>query len=162
MTTAAAPSSIWSPPAGGSTHIPAQRRVKIQRSVSPNLYRQRNLVECFFCKLKQFRRIATRFDKLARNFLTAVALASTRIWLCAIESTAKSDRLDALIAHVIIYSITLAVGAGVIFGVAKPGALVSFVIANALLHMAVDFTTSRIAAHFWQRTMARIFYCPWR
>ena len=37
------------------------------------IYRQRNLVERFFCKLKHFRRVATRFDKLARNFLAAVA-----------------------------------------------------------------------------------------
>ncbi|MCZ8325085.1 MAG: transposase, partial [Sphingomonadaceae bacterium] len=44
-------------------------------------------VERFFCKLKQFRRVATRFDKLARNFLAAVALASTRLWLRAYEST---------------------------------------------------------------------------
>ena len=38
-------------------------------------------------KLKHFRRIATRFDKLARNFLAAVLLASTRLWLRAYEST---------------------------------------------------------------------------
>lgn len=72
---------------GGVAHIPTQSRVKVQRSVAPKLYRRRNLVERYFCKLKQFRRIATRFDKLARNFLAAVALASTRIWLRAIEST---------------------------------------------------------------------------
>ena len=48
---------------------------------------QRNLVERFFCKLKHFRRVATRFDKLARNFLAAVALASARLWMRAYEST---------------------------------------------------------------------------
>jgi transposase len=73
--------------AGGEAHIPTQKRVKLQRSVDPDLYRKRNLIERFFCRLKQFRRIATRFDKLARNFLAAVALASTRIWLNAVEST---------------------------------------------------------------------------
>lgn len=72
---------------GGTAHIPTQSRVRIQRSVEPELYRQRNLVERFFCNLKQFRRIATRFEKHAVNFLAAVALASTRIWLRAIEST---------------------------------------------------------------------------
>ena len=71
---------------GGVAHIPTQSRVKLQRSVEPSLYRQRNLIERFFCNLKQFRRIATRFEKLARNFLAAVALASTRLWLRAIES----------------------------------------------------------------------------
>ena len=72
--------------AGGEAHIPTQSRVKVQRSVDRELYRRRNLVERFFCKLKQFRRIATRFEKHASNFLAAVALASTRIWLRSIES----------------------------------------------------------------------------
>ncbi len=46
-----------------------------------HLYKARNLVERFFNRIKQFRRIATRYDKLAKNFLAAVKLASTRIWL---------------------------------------------------------------------------------
>lgn len=73
--------------AGGQAHIPTQSRVKLQRSVEPALYRKRNLIERFFAKLKQFRRIATRFDKLARNFLAALVLGASRIWLRAIEST---------------------------------------------------------------------------
>ena len=72
---------------GGTAHIPTQRDRKVQRSVDPALYRQRNLIERFFCKLKHFRRVATRFDKLARNFLAAVLLASTRLRLRAYEST---------------------------------------------------------------------------
>jgi transposase len=72
---------------GGTAHIPTQRDRKVQRSVDPALYRQRNLIERFFCKLKHFRRVATRFDKLARNFLAAVLIASTRLWLRAYEST---------------------------------------------------------------------------
>jgi transposase len=71
---------------GGAAHIPTQSRVRLQRTVPPDLYRRRNLVERFFCKLKQFRRIATRFDKHATNFLAAVALASARLWLRSIES----------------------------------------------------------------------------
>jgi hemerythrin-like metal-binding protein len=47
----------------------------------------RNLVERFFNKLKHFKRIATRFDKLARNFLAAAALASARLWTRTYEST---------------------------------------------------------------------------
>jgi transposase len=73
--------------AGGQAHIPTCRDRKVQRSIDPVLYRQRNLVERFFCKLKQFRRVATRFDKLARNFLATVALASARLWIRANEST---------------------------------------------------------------------------
>lgn len=52
------------------------------------LYRERNLIERFFSKLKHFRRIATRYDKLAENFLAMVQLASMRLWLRVYESTA--------------------------------------------------------------------------
>ena len=72
---------------GGTAHIPTQRRVNVQRSVERDLYRKRNLVERYFCRLKQFRRIATRYDKLAQNFLAAVALASARQWIKLFEST---------------------------------------------------------------------------
>ena len=52
---------------GGRAHIPTCPDRKIQRSVDLALYRQRNLVERFFNKLKHFRRIATRYDKTART-----------------------------------------------------------------------------------------------
>lgn len=68
-------------------HIPARRDRKLQRSVDHSFYRKRNLVERFFCKLKHFRRIATRYDKLARDLLAAIALASTRLWIRNYEST---------------------------------------------------------------------------
>ena len=72
---------------GAKAHIPSPRHRIIQRSVSKRIYRQRNMIERYFCRLKQFRRVATRFDKLARNFLASVLLASTRIWLRSYEST---------------------------------------------------------------------------
>jgi transposase len=72
---------------GAKANIPSCSRRIVKRSVDPAIYRQRNLVERFFCKLKQFRRVATRFDKLARNFLAAALLASTRLWLRFYEST---------------------------------------------------------------------------
>ncbi len=72
---------------GSRPHIPTQRDRKVQRSVDPAIYRQRNLVERFFNKLKHFRRSAPRYDKLARNFLAAIALASTRLWIRHYEST---------------------------------------------------------------------------
>jgi transposase len=71
---------------GGRAHIPTCRDRKIQRSVDHALYRQRNLIERFFNKLKHFRRIATRYDKTASNFLAAVLLAATRLW-ARFEST---------------------------------------------------------------------------
>jgi putative transposase len=52
--------------------IPPKANRKTQRLCDFALYRERNLVERFFNKLKHFRAIATRYDKLARNFLAAV------------------------------------------------------------------------------------------
>ena len=72
---------------GAKAHIPTPRHRIIQRTVNRRIYKQRNLVERFFNKLKHFRRIATRFEKLARNFLAAVTLASVRLWTRAYEST---------------------------------------------------------------------------
>jgi hypothetical protein len=54
---------------------------------SPYRYRARNLIERFFNKIKQCRRVAIRYDKLAANYLAFVKLASIRIWLRANEST---------------------------------------------------------------------------
>jgi transposase len=71
---------------GAEPHIPSTSRRCIKRSVDPGLYRQRSLAERYFCKLKHFRRIATRFGKLARNFLASVALASTRLLLRHVAS----------------------------------------------------------------------------
>jgi len=71
---------------GGRGHIPTQRDRKVQRSVDPVLYRQRNLVERFFNKLKHFRKIATRYEKTAQNYLAAVLMACARLWLRYYES----------------------------------------------------------------------------
>jgi transposase len=46
-----------------------------------HLYAQRHLVECCFSKLKQFRRVATRFEKTAKHYLAVVTLAATILWL---------------------------------------------------------------------------------
>jgi transposase len=50
-------------------------------SVDWHLYAQRHLIECCFSKLKQFRRVATRFEKTARNYLSVVTLAAIVLWL---------------------------------------------------------------------------------
>ena len=55
---------------------------------SKRLYRKRNLVERFFNKLKQFRAVATRYDKRDDNYLACVKLASVRIWMRFNESVA--------------------------------------------------------------------------
>ncbi len=59
-----------------------------QPAFSHWLYRQRNLVERFFNKLKHFRAVATRYDKRDDNYLASVKLASLRIWLRFNESVA--------------------------------------------------------------------------
>lgn len=46
-----------------------------------HLYAQRHLVECCFSKLKQFRRVATRYEKTAKNYLAVVTLAAIVLWL---------------------------------------------------------------------------------
>ena len=72
---------------GATAHIPTLRTRRMQRSVNVKPYRQRNLIERCFNKLEHFRRIATRFEKLAGNYLAAVLLASTRLWTRLYEST---------------------------------------------------------------------------
>jgi transposase len=61
--------------------IPPKANRKIQRACDFALYCERNLVERFFNLLKHFRAIATRYDKLARNFLAGVQLAAATILL---------------------------------------------------------------------------------
>ncbi len=61
--------------------IPPKANRKVQRECDYALYCERNLVERFFNKLKHFRAIATRYDKLARNFLAGVQLAAAIILL---------------------------------------------------------------------------------
>ncbi len=67
--------------AGKEPVIPPKRGRKKARPYDKELYKARHLIENFFCKLKQFRAIATRYDKTARNFLAAIYLAATAIWL---------------------------------------------------------------------------------
>ncbi len=62
-------------------HIPPKANRHDPVCFSKHMYNARNLVERFFNRIKQFRRIATRYDKLAENFLAAVKLASIRIWI---------------------------------------------------------------------------------
>jgi transposase len=68
-------------------NIPPRRNRKDPICFSPFLYKARNRIERFFNKLKHFRRVATRYDKLAANYLAALKLASVRLWLRAYEST---------------------------------------------------------------------------
>jgi len=72
---------------GAWANIPPTLNRKDPICFSRHLYRARNMVERFFNKIKQCRRIATRYDKLAANYLAFIKLASIRLWLGAYEST---------------------------------------------------------------------------
>jgi len=61
--------------------IPPKSNARVPWRCDWSLYKERHLVECFFLKLKNFRRIATRYDKLASSFLAFVYLASSFILL---------------------------------------------------------------------------------
>lgn len=61
--------------------IPPKSNRKIQRDYDTERYKDRHLIENFFAKLKQYRAIATRYDKTAHNFLGAIYLAATVIWI---------------------------------------------------------------------------------
>jgi transposase len=67
--------------AGKKVVIPSKANRKKKRKLDRHLYGTRHLIENFFAKLKQYRAIATRYDKTARNSLAAVHLAASVIWL---------------------------------------------------------------------------------
>jgi len=61
--------------------IPNNPSRTFKHPLDKHLYAQRHLVECCFSRLKQFRRVATRFEKTARNYLAVVTLAAIVLWL---------------------------------------------------------------------------------
>ncbi|MDQ5882355.1 MAG: hypothetical protein QG616_2187 [Pseudomonadota bacterium] len=61
--------------------IPPRANRKEVRSYDTHVYKSRNLIERFFARIKQFRRIATRYDKLAVRFEAFISIAAAYIWL---------------------------------------------------------------------------------
>jgi transposase len=66
---------------GGEAVIPPRNNLKEQREFDRHLYKERNLVERFINRIKQFRRVATRYEKTARNFLAFVQIAAITVLL---------------------------------------------------------------------------------
>lgn len=66
---------------GAEAVIPSNPSRSTRIGHDRHLYKERHLVECFFNKIKNFRRIATRYEKTARNFLAMITLACTMVWL---------------------------------------------------------------------------------
>lgn len=66
---------------GAKVVIPPRWHRKVQREYDAHLYKERHLIECLFSKLKQYRRVFTRYDKLAVTFLGFVHFVAALIWL---------------------------------------------------------------------------------
>jgi transposase len=66
---------------GGRAVIPSLKVRRVRRRIKKHLYRRRNLIERFINRLKHYRRIATRYEKTARNFIGFLHLAATLEWL---------------------------------------------------------------------------------
>ena len=66
---------------GAQAVIPSKKNRLVQRVIDRHLYRDRNKIERFFSRLKQFRRLATRYDKTASSFLGMVHFVSALLWL---------------------------------------------------------------------------------
>ena len=67
--------------AGAQPVIPPHQRALVKRDYDRWLYRERHLIECFINKIKHFRRVFARYDKLASRFLAFVQFVSVLIWL---------------------------------------------------------------------------------
>jgi len=61
--------------------IPSRCNAVKQAYCPKRIYRRRHKIENFFCRIKDWRRIATRYDKLARNFFAAAAIVATLVWI---------------------------------------------------------------------------------
>lgn len=78
---------IWEQ--GAIDVIPPKSNRKLPKGFDAELYRERNKIERFFSRLKSsFRRIATRYEKTAQNFMAMIKIAAVRLWIESYESTA--------------------------------------------------------------------------
>lgn len=72
----------WLQRRGDEAVIPPNPTRKHPHAYNAKAYKSRNLIERMFCRLKDFRRVATRYDKLARNFIAGALIAATVVWWC--------------------------------------------------------------------------------
>ena len=64
----------------GKVVIPSQRSRAVQRQIDQEQYRERNLIERFFCKAKEVRRLATRYEKLLERFASFILIVAGMLW----------------------------------------------------------------------------------
>ena len=72
---------------GGTAEIPTKRNRKVQHTVNRALYAMRNRIERFFNRLKNSRRVATRYDHTASSFLGFAQLATIKLWIHFVHAT---------------------------------------------------------------------------
>lgn len=72
---------------GAVPEIPTKRNRRVQHSVSRSLYALRSRIECFINRLKNSRRVTTRYDQTADSFLGFAALSSIRLWIRFVHAT---------------------------------------------------------------------------
>ncbi|MDI1264883.1 MAG: transposase [bacterium] len=75
-----APPRQWLKDRGTRAVVPNKAYRKLPFGFNRKAYKQRHRIENAFCRLKDFRRIATRYDRLARNFLASVCLVAAIVW----------------------------------------------------------------------------------
>jgi transposase len=80
----------WLDERGAQAVIPPRKNRKIQYEYDKAIYKQRNAIERMFCRLKDWRHLATRFDRNIKNFMAAIALVAAVIWwLRGLSKTTK-------------------------------------------------------------------------
>lgn len=72
---------------GAAPEIPTKRNRKVQFTVKRAVYAMRNRIERFFNRLKESRRVATRYDHTAESFLGFTKLAAIKIWIGFVHAT---------------------------------------------------------------------------
>jgi transposase len=70
----------WLLARGTQAVIPPRRNRKIQYDYDKAIYKQRNIIERMFCRIKDWRRVATRYDRNLKTFISTIAIAATVIW----------------------------------------------------------------------------------
>jgi len=70
----------WLASRGTKAVIPPKRHRKAQLDCDPAIYKQRNVIERMFCRFKDWRRVAMRFDRNIKTFMATIAIAATVIW----------------------------------------------------------------------------------
>ena len=70
----------WLASRGTKAVIPPKRHRKVQLDCDPAIYKQRNVIERMFCRFKDWRRVAMRFDRNVKTFMATIAIAATVIW----------------------------------------------------------------------------------